>query len=156
MPENKKKRIKRIVFGILVLVVALIWSLPKKKDYIQTPSTHDEVIFLDIEEKTFSNGSKVWFALYDPECDYIEICLSFPQGYVDPFIESHTMEVLKEGKVQIGWSIISHSGYRQNIWRQHLVILIEDATDYNEVTLRYLGEEVTILQQEWYQSSVWP
>ena len=49
MPENKKKRIKRIVLGIMVLVVALIWSLPKKKEYIITPSTHDEVIFLDVD-----------------------------------------------------------------------------------------------------------
>ena len=144
MPENKKKRIKRIVLGVFVLVVALIWSLPKKKEYIQTPSTHSEVIFLDVEEKTFSNGSKVWFALYDSECEYIELCVSFPQGYVDPFIESHTMEILKEGEVPIGWSFISNSGYRQNIWRQHLVILIEDAADCNEFTLRYLGEEVTV------------
>jgi len=144
MPENKKKRIKRIVLGILVLVVALIWSLPKKKEYIITPSTHDEVIFLDVEEKAFSNGSKVWFALYDPECEYIELCLSFPQGYVDPHMEAHTMEILKEGNAQISWAHASYSRYRKNIWRKHLVILVENAGNYNEVTLRYLGEEVTI------------
>ena len=97
-----------------------------------------------MEEKTFSNGSKVWFALYDPECEYIELCLSFPQGYVDPHMEAHTMEILKEGNAQIRWAHVSYSRYRKNIWRKHLVILVENAENYNEVTLRYLGEEVTI------------
>ena len=142
MMENKKR--KRIILGVLILVVALIWSLPKKKEYIQTPSTHAEAIFLDVPENKFSNGSKIWFALYDPECEYIELCLSFPQGDVDPFIESHRMEVVQKEETQMGWSFISHSGYRQNIWRQHLVILIEVGAECNELTFRYLGEEVTI------------
>ena len=146
MPENKKKRIKRIVFGILVLVVALIWSLPKKKDYIQTPSTHDEVIFLDVEEKTFSNGSKVWFALYDPECEYIEVCLSYPQRDFNFHHEVDKMGFAVDGNDLGSWSFIGHSNYRKCVWRKHLVILIEDASEYRELTLDYLGDRVTIIR----------
>lgn len=144
MSENKINRMKWIFLSFFAFAIALIWSLPKKKEFIYTPSTHNEVIFLDVEGKTFSNGSKVWFALYDPECEYIEVCLSFPQGDVDPFMQAHTMEILKEGNTQIEWAHISCSGYRQNIWRQHLIILVKNAENYKEITLRYLGDDVTI------------
>lgn len=96
--------------------------------------------------KKFSNGAEVWFALYDPECEYIEVCLSYPHRDFNFHQEASKMEFAADGKGLGNWSFIGHSNDRECIWKKHLIILIEDASEYSEITLDYLGDRVTIVR----------
>lgn len=144
MKKNSNKELSnsyrlrtRICGGVCLLLgicLLIIQTFPTKEDLISTPSTHKEVQYIQIDETKLGEKEEVEFALYDPECDYIQVCIAIPKSSDDNQVFKNLTIYVDDKKVEKYTKV-----YHESIWKQYVIILFEDMEDWNEMRLERDG-----------------
>lgn len=128
------RRIKGIlILFAVILLIAGVWvyrSIPKRADLIITPSTHKEIMYLEIGENVGDSECRIAFALYDPECDYVEIC--FTMNHDGEFLPENVMVTIN-GVQQERFSYTTHTSR----WKTYTMLLFDEIGECDEVLFAY-------------------
>lgn len=136
--KYKRKYILYIFPAVFVIVCVLYYLYSERKaDLIITPSTHEEIVWLAIENKeTASSDYNVEFCLFDRDCNYIQICFQVP---------SDSQELLKSGALDIcvdDSKISEYSIATRTYWvRSYVMVLLDNIMEVQTVECKY-GENV--------------
>lgn len=144
MKKNSNKELSdsyrlrtRICGGVCLLLgicLLIIQTFPTKEDLISTPSTHKEVQYIQIGETKLGEKEEVEFVLYDPECDYIQVCIAIPKSLNEFQYMKNMAMYVDDVKVESVEVI-----YQSSIWKQYVIILFEDMEGWNEMRLERDG-----------------
>ena len=125
----------------MIALIALYSSFPRKKDFIMTPSTHQEIEFLSVEPSKLTNKVKVYFALYDKACNYGQICISIPKDNDSVIVRdmAHQFNFFIDD-VLVGYSMTGEYTF----WRDYIIFLFKDMPDWDEIVVEFDGKEAKI------------
>ena len=133
-PKDKRKYILYIFLAIFVIVCVLCFLYSERKaDLIITPSTHEEIVWLEMENKeTASSDYSAEFCLYDRDCNYIQICFQLPRD---------SRELLQPGALDIcvdDSEISEYSITTETYWtRSYVLVLLDNIMEVRTVECKY-------------------
>lgn len=138
---TKQKKIKLVVIIIFIFIIAttVFWAgtYPHRSTLIMTPSSHEKIEYLQIENNRLGN-SKIEFAIYDEECDYYEICFSDAQAL---FSERDKLNIYLDSKKLEEYSFIRHTSF----WKDNTIIIFNNTPKFQKLTIDYAGKTATLL-----------
>ena len=119
------------VFGI-VCVLYFLYS-ERKADLIITPSTHEEIVWLEIENKeTASSDYSAEFCLYDKECNYIQICFQIPRDSRE-LLQSDAFDIRVDDNEISEYSITTETYWT----RSYVLVLLDNIMEVQKVECKY-------------------
>ena len=142
-----KKSLFVIVAIILTMVVFLFYVfIPKPSDLIMTPSTHKQVEYLAIHTDGVQSRTTIEFAIYDAECDYIQLCFTVPKEYEPPrsYVFESGLSIRINDTVRPNFSVIQHTTLQKN----YIMILLDKVSITDVVTLHYEEQIARITQED--------
>ena len=123
----------------LLLCIAVVWliylQLTEKKRLISTPSTHEQIVFLETQGERLSSKYKVYFCLYDRECDYIQICIKVPRNEDMLWQQMSMLEIFVNGEKRGNYT---HLGDRT--WKgEYFIILLDNVAEFETLQIVFEG-----------------
>lgn len=139
MVSVMKSSTKYKVLLLLCCVAAaflLYLQLTEKKKLIMTPSTHRQVVFLETNNERLTSKYKVYFCLYDPECNYIQVCIKIPKD--DRTLWSHPdrLTFSIDGEERQGYAHVTTATWKGN----YFIILLDEVPEFEKFALTYEGK----------------
>ncbi len=133
--SNTKYKLLFLLCCIIALRL-LYLQLTEKRNLIMTPSTHNQVVFLETKNERLSSKYKVRFCLYDPECDYIQVCIKIPKD--DRTLRSNPdkLTFLIDGRERPGYSHLTTTTWKGD----YFIILIDQVPEFEKFECTYEGE----------------
>lgn len=129
-----RSRISGGIFLIIGVGLMIMQTVPTKEDLILTPSTHKEIQYVQVDSDKFGTKEKIHLALYDPECDCMEVCIAIPKSSDENELIKN-MVVYIDGNQVEKYTHIKHTTW----WKNYAIVLIEDVKEWNEMRLEYDG-----------------
>lgn len=133
-PKDKRRYIPHIFSAVIMIICALYYLYSERKaDLIITPSTHEEIVWLEIENKeTASSEYSAEFCLYDRDCNCIQICFQ---------VSRDSRELLQPGAFDIcvdGSEISEYDITTETYWnRSYVLVLLDNITEVQTVECKY-------------------
>lgn len=123
----------------LLLCIVVVWLLylqfTEKKNLIATPSSHKQVVFLETKNERLSSKYKVYFCLYDRECDYIQICIKVPRNEEMLWQQLLNLEFYIDDEKRGDYS---HLG--DTTWKgEYYMILLDNVPEFETLQILYEG-----------------
>lgn len=135
----KKKRIISIV-AVVIVVLLVIWkSKVDKKDLIATPSTHENITFLKTEGDDFIDGHKVFFCLYDEDCDYIQFCIRTSRNNETLWHHPNDICFYVDDEKYPDYRYLSDTTWN----KRYVTFLLENVTEFETIRCEYAGNICT-------------
>lgn len=127
----------KLLFLLLcIAAIRLLYlQLTEKKSLISTPSTHEQIVFLETQNERLSSKYKVYFCLYDRECDYIQICIKVPRNEDMLWQQLRSLEFYIDGEKRGNYS---HLG--ETTWKgRYFIILLDNVPEFETLEILYEG-----------------
>lgn len=126
----------KLLFLVLCIVIAwLIYlQLTEKKNLIMTPSSHEQVIFLETKNERLSSKHKVYFCLYDRECEYLQVCIKVPKDD-RTFWQQDSLTFLIDDEKRKDYSYIGHTTWKS----KYVIILLDHVPEFETFQCMYGG-----------------
>ena len=123
----------------LLLCIVVMWLLylqfTEKKNLIATPSSHKQIVFLETKNERLSSKYKVYFCLYDKECDYIQICIKVPRNEEMLWQQLITLEFYIDGEKRGDYA---HLG--DTTWKgEYFNVLLDNIPEFETLQILYEG-----------------
>ena len=137
---NKTKRRIIVALVVIAMLILFVWiQIPKREELIMTPSTHEQIMFLTVNNAEFDDGYEVDFALYDKECDYVQICVTVPRSQkVGLRGQNEDISIKVNDEEVEAYGQIFHTAK----WQKYIIYLLEDVEEGSKVTFEYKGNVV--------------
>lgn len=135
MKSNTKYKL--LILLCCVIAARLLYlQLTEKKELIMTPSTHRQVVFLETNNERLTSKYKVYFCLYDPECNYIQVCIKIPRD--DQTLWSHPdrLAFSIDGEEPQGYAHATTATWKGN----YFMILLDEVPEFEKFELTYEGK----------------
>lgn len=123
----------------IILVIALFIAVPRQKELIITPSAHDDIEFLDISSGEFPNNIKIKFAVYDIECDCIQICVSVTNNYLELFKRKNVRIYINNNEVKNYYFVKNSS-----LFRDYINYVLEEPPIEGDIIFELFGKKTII------------
>ncbi len=137
MGIDTKKTAKIIIIILLIIgVVFVINTYPFRSRLIMTPSSHDDVEYLDVQNKDLGDNT-IEFALYDTEVNVYQICFN---GEPTIFSQPDHLKIYVDGRLLEKYSFMKHT----TVWKNNTILLINDVETFQEMKIEYSGHESVI------------
>lgn len=102
-----------------------------------TPSTHENTEFLSINNAQLNKDIFLRFALYDAECEYVQLCFSVPK--LDrTLIDGNKITLNIDGNTVDQHSLITRTTWR----RQYVMFLLSDVKSFSKIDFTYDNQTV--------------
>lgn len=135
--RNKKVgKIKLFLVMVFSLVCLCIVKYPKREDFIMTPSTHQQVIYMKVDNAKIDKDYKIGFALYDLECQQVQICVWLPLDDKKTMrTEDKNISICINGEeVETYKQIFGTTG-----WPRYVMYLLTNVEEGSQITFSYKG-----------------
>ena len=138
--KTEKRKIIIVVLVAIAVLLLFVWAqIPKREELIMTPSTHEQIVFLEVNNAEFDEDYEVDFALYDKECGYVQICVKVPWSEKEGLRGQNEDISIKVNNVVVeGYGQIFHT----TKWQKYVIYLLEDIEEGSTVTFEYKGNVV--------------
>lgn len=138
--KSKKKQIVAMILAVIVVVVFFVWVLiPKREELIMTPSTHEQIVFLEVDNAKLDKDYEVEFAVYDKECSYVQICIKEPDELANSLrYQGDNITILVNGTKADVYDTI----YYSTRWQKYVMYLLYDIEEGSTITFAYKGKVV--------------
>lgn len=142
-----KKSYGKIILAVILIVllaavlIGIIINQRLKAGRIMTPSSHEQIEYLNVDTISKSQGYNMIFALYDPECEYVQLCMTVPKSdeRMSQYISDMELSVDSIDREKISFAYHSEWG------RRYAIILLEEVDEsFSEIHFGYGGYEALI------------
>lgn len=143
MDSDIKTAKRKIIIVVLVSIAVLflfVWvQIPKREELVMTPSTHEQIIFLEVNNAKFDEDYEVDFALYDKECGYVQICVKVPRSEKEGLRGQNEDISIKVNNVEVEeYGQIFHTAK----WKKYVIYLLDGIEEDSKITFEYKGNVV--------------
>ena len=141
--NSTHKKIKKVSF--LLLSLAVIFSIfffntyPKRSNLIMTPSSHEMVEFLKIDQNQLGDYI-VEFAIYDKECDYYQICFRAKSNNTDIVRGENMLKIYADGEGVQPFSFMTETSF----WKKNIIVLLKEYPRGMKLVIEYRNDISTI------------
>lgn len=126
MASAIKRHWKKTLLVVLLAICFVLYQIHSERaDLVATPSTHNQIKWLDIDDACWKNNCKVRYCLYDEECNYIQVCLVLPNRN-SFFSDAPAMRIFVDGR-----EILVYERNTDSTWRgQYLNVFLSDIEEF--------------------------
>lgn len=134
MKSNTKYKLLFLL--LCIVIISLIYlQLTEKKSLIMTPSTHEQVTFLETKNERLTSKHRVYFCLYDRECDYIQICIKVPRNDGTFWQHPDRIEFFIDDEKRESYSYIAHTTWKG----EYVIMLLDHVSEFETIKCVYEG-----------------
>lgn len=138
--DIKKHRIL-LVTSMLLIFLILYWTfvVPTDCQLVSTPSTHKNIYHLSADSAHLAGNRWLRFAVYDADCDVVQLCFSLKKGDRDLW-DGEKIILTVDGEERGKYSMFAHTTWK----RTYFSFLIEDVSEGSLITFTYNGQTISI------------
>ena len=138
--KSTKRQVVIISLVAIVVILFFVWTqTPKREGLIMTPSTHEQIVFFEINNAKIDKDYEVDFALYDKECGYVQICINVPWSDKEGLRgQNENITILVDDVKVEGYGQIFHT----TKWQKYVIYLLEGIKEGSKITFEYKGNVV--------------
>ncbi|ESL01911.1 hypothetical protein GCWU000282_02729 [Catonella morbi ATCC 51271] len=136
----KHKKLSIMITALIVLAICWAVIFPTNSELIKTPSTHENVIYYSVDSNKRLKGNRfLRFALYDLECNYVQLCFSADKG-------DGELSAWKNVSVHVNDKVYGYTiaGVSSSWKRDYIAFLIEDVNQDDKISFSYDDQTISL------------
>lgn len=123
--------------SIILILISISVNTFLKKELIITPSTHEDLEFVKIENRRIGTSEKIKFIVFEQLSDCIEVCMEIPRNY-NAMQYSAKLQFYIDGEGKKDFLFAS----RSFLGKTYVMFLFEGVEKWESVKMQYMDNAI--------------